>query len=126
MGDVPTRLGVEVPVPLSATISGIFRVRFGVVPPLDIIGADAVTAVMPLFVIVSFGHEPESEMPLPATSPGDVVPVPPYEIESGVESPRIGFVVVPLLVIGGLTDVLPPPPPPLRVMKLPDASIVMT
>jgi len=45
-----------------------------------------------VLVIVWSGHEPVTDMPVPATSAGVVVPVPPSTIGTGVEIEMLGVV----------------------------------
>jgi hypothetical protein len=68
---------------------------FGVVPPLDASGLDAVTLLtpppLPVELIVWFGQVPVIVTLVPATRLGVVVPVPPFAIETGVERANAWF-----------------------------------
>ena len=99
-------------------VPGAIKLRLGVVPPLDDIGSDAVTAVIvppePVAEIVWLGQTPETETPEPAIKFGVPVPVPPFKTGS-----------VPVTFVAKFTKVVElVPVPPFAVGKMPVISDV--
>lgn len=77
-------------------------------------GFEGVTVcwLFPTTVTVWAGHEPESDTPVPATSDGVVVPVPPLAMDSGKEKDSCAFGNVPVYEIVPRLRLKPAPAAP--------------